>query len=238
MIQLITFDLWNTVFTNKHYSDLRFDFFFQFLNENQIPFSLKELKNAFNSTFHLLDVNFEEIGYHHIYTHDRISRLLLALNIKISKSDFKEIETTFEEMMLKAPPPLKNGVKEVLQELSESYEIGLISNIGISPGWIVKKVFKTYDIEKYFKLTLFSDETGFYKPKPIMFETALKKFKCKPQNAIHIGDRLETDIKGAKACNMLTIWLNDSNFPKMEEIQPDYEVDHIYDVVQIIKEIK
>jgi putative hydrolase of the HAD superfamily len=238
MIQLITFDLWNTIFTNKHYSDLRVDYFVQFLNEKQVPFSLKELKEVFNSTFNLLKVNLEEIGYRHIYTHDRISRLLLALNIKISKSDFKEIEATFEAMMLKAPPPLKNGVKEALQELSESYEIGLISNIGISPGWVVKKVFNKYDIEKYFKLTLFSDEIGFYKPNPIMFETALKKLKCKPYNAIHIGDRLETDIKGALDCNMLTIWLNDSNSPKSIEIQPDYEVDQIYDVVHIIKGIK
>jgi HAD superfamily hydrolase (TIGR01549 family) len=238
MIQLITFDLWNTIFNNRHYSDLRFDYFVQFLKEKQIPFSIQELKNAFKSTFYLLDVNLEEIGYRHIYTRDRISRLLLALNIKISKSDFKEIEVAFEEMMLKAPPPLKEGVKETLQELSENYEIALISNIGISPGWIVKKVFKTYDIEKFFKLTLFSDETGFYKPKPIMFEIALKNLKCKPQNAIHIGDRLETDIKGAKACNMLTIWFNDSNSPQSEEIQPDYEIDQIYDVVSIIKGIK
>jgi putative hydrolase of the HAD superfamily len=238
LIQLITFDLWNTVFVNKHYSDLRFDYLVQFLKENQIPFSIKELKNAFKSIFYLLNVNLEEIGYRHIYTHNRIFKLLLALNIKISKSDFKEIEDTFEEMMLTAPPPLKDGVKDTLQELSENYEIGLISNIGISPGWIVKKVFKIYDIEKYFKLTLFSDETGFYKPKPIMFETALKKLNCKPQNAIHIGDRLDTDIKGAKACNMLTIWLNDSNSPKSEKIQPDYEVDQIYDVIPIIKGIK
>ncbi|MFW9818024.1 MAG: HAD family hydrolase [Candidatus Thorarchaeota archaeon] len=238
MIHLVTFDLWNTIFTNKHYSDLRFDYFIQFLNKKQIPFSLKEVTNAFNSTFNLLDVNLEEIDYRHIYTHNRISRLLLALNIKISKADCKEIELKFEEMILKDPPPLKNGVKEALQELSDCYEIGLISNIGISPGWIIKKVFKIYDIDKYFKLTLFSDETGFYKPKTIMFETALKKLNCKPQNAIHIGDRLETDIKGAKACNMLTIWLNELNSPNSQIIQPDYEVNQIYDVVKIIKEIK
>ena len=238
MIQLVTFDLWNTLFTNKHYTDMRLDYFIQFLNKNHIPFSLKEVMDAFNSTFQVLDVNLEEIDYRHIYTYERISRLLLALNIKISKSECKDIEINFEEMMLKDPPLLKNGVKEALKELSESYKIGLISNIGISPGWVIEKVFKIHDIEKYFKLTLFSDETGYYKPKPIMFERALKKLKCKPQNAIHIGDRLETDIKGANACNMFTIWLNDSNSPKSKNIQPDYEVDQIFDVIQIIKEIK
>lgn len=237
MIQLVTFDLWNTIFSNKHYSDVRFDYFINFLKKNQITFSLKEVKNSFNSEFQLLDVNLEEIDYHHIYTHDRISRLLSALNLKLSKFDHKKILEKFERMMLNNPPPLKKGVKETLQELSENYKIGLISNIGITPGSIVKKVFNMYDIGKYFKLTLFSDETGFYKPSPIMFETALKKFNCKPQNAIHIGDRLETDVEGAKNCNMLTIWLNDSNTTISGEIQPDYEIRQIYDAVPIIKGI-
>jgi len=70
-----------------------------------------------------------------------------------------------------------------------------------------------------------------------MFETALKKFKCKPQNAIHIGDRLETDIKGAKDCNMLSIWINDLKIPKSNIIIPDYEIQQIYDAVSIIKRI-
>jgi hypothetical protein len=70
MIQLVTFDLWNTIFANKHYLDLRFDYFIQFLKDKQIPFSFKEVKNAFNSTFQVLDVNLEEIDYRHIYTHD------------------------------------------------------------------------------------------------------------------------------------------------------------------------
>ncbi|MFX1377469.1 MAG: HAD family hydrolase [Promethearchaeota archaeon] len=237
MIELVTFDLWNTIFTNKHYSDLRFDYFIQFLKKNQIPFSLKEVKNAFSLTFQVLDVNLKEIDYRHIYTHDRISKLLLALNIKVSKSDCKKIKVKFEEIMLKDPPSLKNGVKKALKELSENYDIGLISNIGITPGHAIKRVFDTYDIGKYFKLTLFSDETGFYKPSPRMFETALKKFKCKPQNAIHIGDRLETDIKGAKDCNILSIWINDLKIPKSNEIIPDYEIQQIYDAVSIIKRI-
>ncbi|MFW9971639.1 MAG: HAD family hydrolase [Candidatus Odinarchaeota archaeon] len=237
MIKLVTFDLWNTIFVNKHYSDLRVDYFIRFLKKNHISLSLKEVNNAFNIAFQVLDVDLDEIGYHHIHIHDRISKLLLELNINISKSECRKIASKFEGIMLKDPPPLKKGVIETLNELSKNYYIALISNIGITPGCIIKKVFKMYEIGEYFKLTLFSDETGFYKPNPIMFKTALKKFKCKPQNAIHIGDRLETDIKGAKECNMLTIWLNDSNSIKLNEIIPDYEIQQIYDAVSIIKGI-
>lgn len=238
MIKLVTFDLWNTLFENKSYKDLRLYYFTQYLTKNQISYSLKAVNNAFNEIFHLSEGNLKNINYRHIYTRERISRLLQALNINITQSHSKKIEIQFEEIMLQDPPSLKIGVKRTLQDLSESYNIGLISNTGISPGHIIRKIFAKYNIDKYFKFTIFSDETGFYKPNPIMFETALNKLKCKPQNAIHIGDLLETDIKGAQASNMLTIWINDSNSPKLKEIQPDYEIHQIYDAVPLIRGMK
>ncbi len=238
MIKLVTFDLWNTLFENRTYMDLRLDYFTKYLRKSQIFYSIKDINNAFNYAFHLSGVNLKDLNYRHIYTYDRISKLLKTLNLNITKSDTEKIEIKFEEFMLDDPPLLKIGVKRTLQDLSGNYDIGLISNTGITPGHIIQKVFNQYDISKYFKFAYFSDETGFYKPNPIMFEPALKKLSCQPQNAIHIGDRLETDVKGAKECNMLTIWLNDSNSPKSKNIQPDYEIQNIYDAVQIIKGIK
>ena len=237
MIKLVTFDLWNTLFENKSYRDLRLYYFTQYLTKSQISYSLKAVNNAFNKIFHLYDGNLKNNNYRHIYTRERISRLLKALNINITQSHCKKIEIQFEEIMLQDPPSLKIGVKRTLQDLSESYNIGLISNTGITPGHIIRKIFTKYNIDKYFKFTIFSDETGFYKPNPIMFEAALNKLKCKPQDAIHIGDLLETDIKGAQESNILTIWINDSNSPKLKEIQPDYEIHQIYDAVPLIRGI-
>ncbi|MFX1389567.1 MAG: HAD family hydrolase [Promethearchaeota archaeon] len=237
MIKVVTFDLWNTLFANKSYMDSRLNFFIQLLNDNQIILNGNKIDDAFNKAFHLSNIYFEELNFSHIYTHERILRLLNHLNIELSKSEINEIKIKFEEMMIFDPPLLKIGVKETLRELSNAYKIGLISNTGITPGRVIKKVFKKYDIEKYFEITIFSDEIGFYKPKPIMFETIINSFDCTPQNVIHIGDKLETDVKGASDCGMLTIWINDSNSQILEYIQPDYEIKQIYDVVNIIKNI-
>ncbi|MFX0037363.1 MAG: HAD family hydrolase [Candidatus Hermodarchaeota archaeon] len=238
MIKTVTFDLWNTIFTNRFYSDMRLHLLNHFLEKNGIFLSSDKMKNAFFSTFNISDLNLEETNYRHIYTYERISNLFQVLDIKCSESQIKDIEKSFEEVMLKAPPPLKACVKETLKEISSDFNIGLISNTGITPGRIIKEVFNMYDILKYFQLTLFSDETGVYKPNPLMFKTALDKFECKPQNAIHIGDILETDIRGAKNCKMLTIWINDSSTPRSQNIKPDYEIQKIYDAVEIIKRIK
>lgn len=235
MIQAITFDLWNTIFTNRFYSDLRLNYLTQLLERRQIPFSFNDVKNAFDLAFYLPKRNYEEND--HIYTEERITKMLNILNIHLTKPDTGLIKNIFEEIMLNDPPPLKKGVKKTLEELSLDYQIGLISNTGVTPGRIIIRTFQEYDILQYFHVKIFSDEIGYYKPHPILFKSALREFKCIPQNAIHIGDKLETDVKGAKDCNMLTIWFNESNSPKLDTIKPDYEIHEIPEVLQIIKRI-
>jgi len=236
MIQAITFDLWNTLFNNRFYTEMRLNWFTQFLNENNIFYSKSNVENAFKLAFHLPPRNFKENT--HICTEDIISNMLKILQIDLSKKHKHIVKNEFEEVMLMDPPSLKKGAKPTLKELSSDYKIGLISNTGITPGRIIIKVFQEYNILQYFQVVIFSDEIGFKKPHPILFNTALKKLECRPQDAIHIGDILETDIKGAKECNMHTIWFNDSFSQKSQQIKPDYEINEISEVIPIIKNIK
>ena len=235
MIQAITFDLWNTIFTNKFYSDLRLKYLTQFLESKGISYSLDKIKTAFGFAFSLPERNYDEND--HIYTKDRINKMLNKLNLDLTVIDRELIKKEFEEAILKDPPPLKSGVKQTLEELSSDYKIGLISNTGITPGRVISRVFQEYDIFKFFQVKIYSDEIGHYKPHSLLFKTALKEIGCSPQNSIHIGDKLETDIKGAKDNNMHTIWFNDSNALGSEKIQPDYEIHTITEVIQIVKNL-
>ena len=235
MIKAITFDLWNTIFDNKFYSDFRLNCFTLFLQKKQIVYDFIDVKNSYKLAFYLPERNYEE--NEHIYTKDRITKMVDILKIDLTESDKDFIKKEFEEVMLTDPPSLKIGVKQTLEELSSDYKIGLISNTGITPGRIISKVFQEYEILKYFDRKIYSDEVGYYKPHKIIFKTALESLNCIPQDAIHIGDNLETDIKGAKDCNMYTIWFNESKYPKSEKIQPDYEIHEICEVLQIIQKL-
>jgi len=237
MIQAITFDLWNTLITNKSHSEQRLQYFFQFLQEREIFIPFEDLKNAYDKKFHFSEVTFEEIEFRHIYTVDRILNVLKEIKTEISKADLEHLRQDFESMMLQDPPQLKEGVKKTLEELVSSYQIGLISNTGVTPGRILSKVLDGHDILDFFDVTVFSDESGFFKPHPKMFKMPLKKLKCKAQNAIHVGDILETDIKGANDYKMYSIWINDSDKPKSIYIQPDYEIQQIYEIVKIVSDL-
>ena len=235
MIQAITFDLWNTLFNNKNYSEQRISYFFQFLQKRGKFIPFERFRNAFDNKFHFSEVTFEEINYRHIYAEERILSVLKEINIEIHQADLNMLKQGFESIMLQDPPTLKNGVKSTLDALVPDFKIGLISNTGVTPGSIISEVFERFDILQYFDETIYSDETGYFKPHPKMFEIPLEKFNCKAQNAIHIGDMLETDIKGAKEFNMLAVWFNDSDKPKSFDIIPDYEIKQISEVVPIVR---
>ncbi|MFW9941850.1 MAG: HAD family hydrolase [Candidatus Thorarchaeota archaeon] len=237
MIEAITFDLWNTLITNKSYSKERLQFFFQFLQEREIFIPFDELQNAYEERFHFSEVTFEEIEFRHIYTRDRILNVLNEINIEISKTNLDILREELESMMLKDPPQLKQGVKKTLEELAPRYKIGLISNTGVTPGPIIRKILDIHDILDFFDIAVFSDESGFFKPHLSMFKIPLEKLECKAQNAIHVGDMLETDIKGANESKMYSVWINDSNSPKSKTIQPDYEILKIYEIIQIVRDL-
>jgi putative hydrolase of the HAD superfamily len=235
MIQAITFDLWNTIFHNRFYTEIRLKYLIELLKNNEIPYSLDKIKTAIKLAFNLPERDYEKND--HIYTDHRISNMLNILDLNLTNADKDLIKIKFEEAMLKDPPPLKFGVKQTLEELSLNYKIGLISNTGITPGRIIDRVFQKYEIFGFFQAKIYSDEIGHYKPHPILFKTALNELKCPPQNSVHIGDKLKTDIKGAKDFKMFTIWLNDSNSPRSEFIKPDYEIHEMPEVLQIVKEL-
>ncbi len=71
---------------------------------------------------------------------------------------------------------------------------------------------------------------------PIVFSKALEKLKVNPPEAMHIGDLLETDIAGANAIGMKTVWFNWKNKSKKSKtnVLPDYEIDKLSQLLQIL----
>lgn len=56
-----------------------------------------------------------------------------------------------------------------------------------------------------------SEDAKSYKPRKELFEYALYHTGCQREKAVHIGDSLNSDVKGAKAAGIHAIWLNRSS---------------------------
>jgi putative hydrolase of the HAD superfamily len=55
-----------------------------------------------------------------------------------------------------------------------------------------------------------SAEAGSTKPEPRIYELALERLRCAPEEAIFVGDSLETDVAGAHAAGVRAILINRS----------------------------
>lgn len=67
---------------------------------------------------------------------------------------------------------------------------------------------KQLELEQYFEFILISAVFGFSKPNPKIFQEALKRAGAAPAEALHIGDSLEDDVRGALDAGMSAVFLD------------------------------
>lgn len=237
MIEVITFDLWNTLIHNKSYKNVRLKFLQEFLENKGINNNLSEIDIKYEDTFHRFNYDSQLDKHQHIYNKHRLENFFKSYGLNINSLEMKKLTKNLERNMLGDPPLLKEGAYEVLKSLSSEYKVGLISDTGVTPGKIIKKVLENYDILKFFNVTIFSDEVGYYKPNPIIFDITLKKLRGTPEKAVHVGDLLETDIKGAKNIGMYAIWIKNNYYGNEKEINPDFTISSLFEVPNCIDEI-
>ena len=61
-------------------------------------------------------------------------------------------------------------------------------------------------LDRYVDFMVTSEETGFEKPAPIMFNFALEKMKITADEATYFGDSLDRDIQGAASVGIKPFW--------------------------------
>ncbi len=97
---------------------------------------------------------------------------------------------------------LLDGVLETLESLqSRGMKLGLISNT-IFPRYEHEKDLQDFGIRKYLDYRLYSSEIGIRKPKPEIFEKALRFFGLPPEQTVYVGDRYLEDVTGPQKVGM------------------------------------
>ena len=129
---------------------------------------------------------------------ERVTRILAHLDISLPDNDLVSLVASVEEGILEHPPVLIDGARETLETLSHRYRLGIISDVGFSPGRMLKRVLADHGLLDLFDSLVFSDEAGRAKPHIEVFECTALALSAKPEEIVHIGDLEYTDIVGAK----------------------------------------
>lgn len=121
-----------------------------------------------------------------------------------------------------------------LAELHTRYKIGIIANQKLGTAHRLQ----AFGVLDYIDLVVASAEEGVAKPDPRIFEIALKRAGCRPEQAIMVGDRLDNDIAPANAMGMKTIWIKQGfgqySTPQTEAEQADWVVENLSEVLALL----
>jgi len=118
----------------------------------------------------------------------------------------KELETPYPDAV------------QCLRELHSRYKIGIIANQ--PPG--TEERLRGYGLLPHIDLVISSAEEGVAKPEPDIFELALRRSGCRPEEGVMIGDRIDNDILPAKTLGMHTIRIR-QGFGRFRNITSDAE---------------
>jgi putative hydrolase of the HAD superfamily len=208
----IFFDLDHTLWDFDKNSNLTFIKIFK-LNKLEIDI------DVFLEAYHPINTN-----YWNLYRENKISKEKLRFyrladtfkKLKIEVGDSMTRKLSFDYIdYLSDFNHLIPGAIEILEYLENKYSMHIITN-GFKE--VQKKKLEKSTIAKYFKTITISEEVGYKKPSPIIFDYALKKANAINSNSLMIGDSYQVDILGAINVGVNAILFNYHNIDPNDNI--------------------
>ena len=193
-VKAITFDFWRTLFRDTRNGE-RWKMRAEALAEvtgkpkEDAKDALKKVMSEF------LRVHIAE--QRTLVPQDAIPMVEASLDTVIAPECVESLKDAFARAILSLPPEPIEGALEAVRKAAERVGVGLVSDTGISPGFALEELLKSFGFLEHFDVLVFSDVVGVSKPQPAMFEEAAKGLGVRPEELLHIGDLEPTDIQGA-----------------------------------------
>ncbi len=117
---------------------------------------------------------------------------------------------------------LFEGAKELIEDLSKTHRLIMVTN-GLTR--VQRTRIRKSVIANYFEEIIISEEIGYAKPNPMIFEKGLKNISLPMKKEIVIiGDSLTSDIKGGLNYGIDTVLYNPNKNINKTDIKPKHEI--------------
>ena len=200
-IKAVSFDFWNTLFTEQPGGYA----LYQQSRLRRLEAALRDCGDfsgaRLEAACHTESESHNQIWrteHRTLAAAERVGRILAHLEACLPDDVMAETVRAFEEGILERPPLLIEGARTAIERLAVRYRLGIISDVGFSPGRVLKQVLAQNGLLDAFDSLVFSDEAGQSKPHRRVFEQTAAQLAAAPAEIAHIGDLEFTDIVGAK----------------------------------------
>ena len=124
------------------------------------------------------------------------------------------------------------GAEAAVQSLHKKYRLFLASNGTAS---VQHSRLTSAGLYPYFEKVFVSQEMGLNKPSKAYFDACFARIPgFDPQKAMMVGDSLTSDILGGINAGIKTCWVNPPHAPARADIQPDYEIENLSQLEEVL----
>ena len=127
------------------------------------------------------------------------------------------------------------GVTEMLRELRSRLRLVVISN---GPLFSQEPKIARVAMDQHVDHIILGGSLQYEKPHPSIFQLACRKARCEPSEAIHVGDSLESDIKGASNSGITSVWLNSGEQAAQPIPAPNHIIRHICELEDVLNGLR
>ncbi|MHB8383371.1 MAG: HAD family hydrolase [Candidatus Binataceae bacterium] len=141
-------------------------------------------------------------------------RILASRHGLAFRGTWGEIEREF----LKAANPIGavEGARSVLEVFrEEGIPLGIISN-SVFSGSALSAQLAELGLREFFGFLISSADFGLRKPHRYFFEAAARQMRLPTRNVWYLGDRIDTDIVGAREAGMVAVWFERGGSPTLD----------------------
>jgi putative hydrolase of the HAD superfamily len=233
MIEGVTFDWWHTIAETPwlDWDDrmriLRIEKIQAALEEQGVVVSKEDLDHAYQTHTELLLASWKMLV--DLTAEEQVKAFLRFAGVDAYGDGLlAPVEEAFGRALETALPVLYPHLAQTVAQLhKDGYRIGIVSNTGRTWGRYLRPIQDELAIGRYFDVRVFSDEVRIRKPDRRIFDRALEGLHLRPEEVVHVGDDVDTDVAGAKALGMRAVWFNAGFWPEAKTDQADAEIrDH------------
>jgi len=223
-IKVVGFDFFGTLVEAKAEANRCIDSICQKLHQHEIHLSHDEFTRTYRAAAS------DQRAVRRSTQKEVSNRVILTETLKRFGYNVEDSSPPIVEGVEAYFEPWKLSVYEdawkAVEGLRSAYRVGLISNF--TDTLFLRSSLHRLGLEKYFEFVLVSEEVGWRKPHPLIFNRFLHLMGVEARETLFVGDDLRCDIFGAKNVGIKTAWIvrgpNRETDAEVNAIQPDYIV--------------
>jgi polyol permease family/HAD superfamily hydrolase (TIGR01549 family) len=202
-IDLVLFDLGGTIYDDSTYT------------------------RALLRAVHDINPNVQEQEFWAVYDEERMrasgSLRTAIANHFVPNRDRERLTTLARRYWEYPASALYPDVKPALKALAAQFKLGLVANSGEA----AVRALRRDGLHDLFHVIALADIVGIEKPDERIFQYALDKAGIQASRTVHVGNRLDSDIRPAKKLGLRTVWILRGDAPPAPTLEQLAEPDAI-----------